>query len=165
MTRASAIRGFTLLETLAALVLTAVLTTALFAWNNALASLAGEETSRTDWAVGAQRLADAIATDLRSGDFDAALQRRSPRVQTGEGAIRIRSRRPGVGHAEVVYRFDPNRSAVTVSINGSEAVEALGRVGAFAAERIENRGRNTAFVRVRIVHTDVRRVVVSEVPL
>lgn len=158
-------RGFTLLETLAALALTAVLTTALFSWSNTLAALAGDETSRADWSIGAQRLADAIATDLRSGDFDAALERRSPRVAAGDGSLRARSRRPGAGSAEIVYRFDPARAVVTVSINGSAAIEALGGVGAFTAERIETRDRRAAFARVRIVHTDGRRAVTTEVPL
>jgi type II secretory pathway pseudopilin PulG len=117
--RSSTSRGITLVETLAALSITAMLAVAVVGWSVTSTQAAAASQRRSRSADATEAALRVIREDLLVGDFDdpsrARGDQRVERVRADAGGITVRTRRPGPG-GETVRRYvlDQRARAVVV---------------------------------------------------
>lgn len=132
--------GLTLLETLLAVALLALLTAGISGWITSMASMRSTSERHVVWPAHAETAFRLIAEDLMQGDRLIVDESRKPLLpEIDDTRIRIQTRVSGYGKAIVVYEFDEAGNRLTRSI-GSDTKEirrtVLDHVATLEAELI-----------------------------
>lgn len=132
--------GLTLLETLLAVALLAILTAGISGWITSTASIRSTSDHYVEWPAQTEAVFRLIAEELMQGDRSVDEDDFGARLpEIGDTGVKIQTRAPGYGMTSVVYEFDRAESRLARTIDSdpeSNRRTVLDHVAAFGVELI-----------------------------
>jgi len=102
-------RGMTLIETLAALALLAMLTVVAANWLGLIGAVRASTVDQTRWRIAAEHALAAIADDVAGGDFALEQRQPEPHVTYEAATLTITTREPQIGATRTQWKLNGTR--------------------------------------------------------